>query len=114
MDVPFAPSRPATRSGGRAERTTETAHTTEKEASMVTGAGRRVAVVSGGAAGVGRAAVRELAGRGYDVAILARGAAGLQGAAADVRKAGRRALPIPADVADYEAVRQAAAQAESE
>ena len=81
---------------------------------MTSGAGRKVAVVTGGTAGVGRATVRELAGRGYDVAILARGAAGLQGAAADVRKAGRQALPVPADVADYEAVRQAAAQAESE
>ena len=81
---------------------------------MTSGAGRKVAAVTGGTAGVGRATVRELAGRGYDVAILARGAAGLQGAAADVRKAGRQALPVPADVADYEAVRQAAAQAESE
>jgi NAD(P)-dependent dehydrogenase (short-subunit alcohol dehydrogenase family) len=81
---------------------------------MVTSTGRKVAVVTGGTAGVGRATVRELAGRGYDVAILARGAAGLQGAAADVRKAGRQALPLPADVADYEAVRQAAAQAEAE
>ena len=81
---------------------------------MVTGEGRKVAVVTGGTAGVGRATVRELAGRGYDIAILARGAAGLQGAAADVRKAGRQALPVATDVADYEAVRQAAAQAESE
>jgi NAD(P)-dependent dehydrogenase (short-subunit alcohol dehydrogenase family) len=81
---------------------------------MVTGTGRKVAVVTGGTAGVGRATVRELAGRGYDVAILARGAAGLQGAAADVRKAGRQVLPVPADVADYEAVRQAAAQVEAE
>jgi NAD(P)-dependent dehydrogenase (short-subunit alcohol dehydrogenase family) len=81
---------------------------------MVVSTGHKVAVVTGGTAGVGRATVRELAGRGYDVAILARGAAGLQGAAADVRKAGRQALPVPADVADYEAVRQAAAQTESE
>ncbi|HEX5297508.1 MAG TPA: SDR family oxidoreductase [Streptosporangiaceae bacterium] len=81
---------------------------------MATGAGRKVAVVTGGTAGVGRATVRELARRGYDVAILARGAAGLQGAAADVRKAGGQALPVPTDVADYEAVRQAAARAESE
>jgi NAD(P)-dependent dehydrogenase (short-subunit alcohol dehydrogenase family) len=81
---------------------------------MVTGAGQKVAVVTGGTAGVGRATVREMAGRGYDVAILARGAAGLQGAAEEVRKAAQRALPIPVDVADYEAVRQAAAQVESE
>jgi short-subunit dehydrogenase len=50
---------------------------------MVTTGGRRVGVVTGGTAGVGRAAVREFARRGYDVAILARGAAGLEGAAAD-------------------------------
>jgi NAD(P)-dependent dehydrogenase (short-subunit alcohol dehydrogenase family) len=65
---------------------------------MVTTAGKRVAVVTGGTAGVGRATVRELANRGYDVAILARGAAALEGAAADVRKAGRwrrRLAPLP-------------------
>lgn len=81
---------------------------------MVMKAQQKVAVVTGGTAGVGRAAVQELSRGGYDVAILARGAAGLDGAAADVRKAGRRALPVPADVADYEAVRQAAARVESE
>lgn len=81
---------------------------------MVMNGQQKVAVVTGGTAGVGRAAVRELSRRGYDVAILARGAAGLEGAAADVRKAGQRALPVPVDVADHEAVRQAAATVESE
>src|SRR6185437_951327 len=80
---------------------------------MATAEDRLVAVVTGGTAGVGRAAVREFARRGYDVAILARGAAGLEGAAADVRKAGRQALPVQTDVADYEAVRRAAATVES-
>src|SRR5579875_1524223 len=75
---------------------------------------RKIAVVTGGSAGVGRATVRELAERGYDVAILARGEAGLEGAADDVRKAGRRALPLAVDVADDEAVRQAAARVESD
>ena len=75
---------------------------------------RRIAVVTGGTAGVGRATVRELAGRGWDVAILARGRAGLDGAAADVRAAGGRALPIPVDVADDDAVERAAAQVEDE
>jgi NAD(P)-dependent dehydrogenase (short-subunit alcohol dehydrogenase family) len=74
----------------------------------------KVAVVTGGTAGVGRATVRELASSGYDVAILARGAAGLQGAADDVRAAGRNALTIPVDVADHEAVQRAATQVESE
>ena len=76
-------------------------------------AGPKVAVVTGGTGGVGRATVRELARRGYDVAILARGAAGLEGAAADVRAAGRSALPVATDIADEEAVRRAAAAAES-
>jgi NAD(P)-dependent dehydrogenase (short-subunit alcohol dehydrogenase family) len=75
---------------------------------------RKVAVVTGGTAGVGRATVRELASAGYDVAILARGAAGLQGAAGDVRAAGRNALTIPVDVADHEAVERAATQVEAE
>ncbi|WP_396451167.1 SDR family oxidoreductase [Actinomadura sp.] len=74
----------------------------------------KVAVVTGGTAGVGRAAVRELAGRGYDVAVLARGEAGLAAAAADVRAAGGRALPVAADVADERAVRRAADRTEAE
>jgi NAD(P)-dependent dehydrogenase (short-subunit alcohol dehydrogenase family) len=81
---------------------------------MVTTGGRRVAVITGGTAGVGRAAVREFARRGYDVAILARGAAGLEGAAADVRKAGGQALPVQVDVADFETVKRAAATIESD
>jgi NAD(P)-dependent dehydrogenase (short-subunit alcohol dehydrogenase family) len=81
---------------------------------MATGEEHKVAVVTGGTAGVGRATVRELAGRGYDVAILARGAAGLQGAAADVSKAGRQPLAVPVDVADAEAVCAAAGQVEAE
>ena len=81
---------------------------------MVFHDGQKVAVVTGGTGGVGRATVREFASRGYDVAILARGAAGLEGAAADVRKAGQQALPVAVDVADHNAVRQAAATVESE
>lgn len=80
----------------------------------MTKSGKQVAVVTGGTAGVGRAAVRELARRGYDVAVLARGRAGLDGAAADVRSAGTRALPVAVDVADHEAVRAAAARVEAE
>jgi NAD(P)-dependent dehydrogenase (short-subunit alcohol dehydrogenase family) len=75
---------------------------------------RKVAVITGGTAGVGRATVREFARRGYSVAILARGAAGLKGAAEDVQEAGARALPLAVDVADADAVHQAAATVESE
>ncbi len=79
---------------------------------MASEAGRRVAVVTGGTAGVGRAAVREFAVAGYDVAILARGRAGLEGAAKDVENVGGRALPLATDVADRDAVQRSAEHVE--
>jgi NAD(P)-dependent dehydrogenase (short-subunit alcohol dehydrogenase family) len=74
----------------------------------------RVAVVTGGSAGVGRATVRELAARGWDVAVLARGRAGLEGAVRDVAERGGRGLALPADVADADALRAAADRTERE
>jgi NAD(P)-dependent dehydrogenase (short-subunit alcohol dehydrogenase family) len=73
----------------------------------------RIAVVTGGSAGVGREVVRQLAGRGWDVAVLARGEAGAQAAAAEVRQLGRRSLAVVTDVADLEQVEHAAAQVEA-
>ncbi|ADP84520.1 SDR family oxidoreductase [Pseudofrankia inefficax] len=75
---------------------------------------RRVALVTGASAGVGRATALALADHGFDVALLARGDAGLQAAARDVRDRGRRALVLPADVADHKAVDAAATAAEDE
>jgi NAD(P)-dependent dehydrogenase (short-subunit alcohol dehydrogenase family) len=75
---------------------------------------RRVAVVTGGTAGVGRAVVRELAAHGWDVAVLARGRSGLEGAVKDVERAGGRGLGVPTDVADLDQVRAAAERAEKE
>jgi short-subunit dehydrogenase len=75
---------------------------------------RGVAVVTGASAGVGRATAVEFARRGFDVALVARGKAGLEAAAKDVEAFGRRALPIPTDVARYDQVENAAAAAESE
>ena len=74
--------------------------------------GRKVVVVTGGTAGVGRATVVEFARHGYDVAILARGSAGLDGAVNDVKAAGGQALGIPTDVADHDAVNKAAEHVE--
>ncbi|MBV9097443.1 MAG: SDR family NAD(P)-dependent oxidoreductase, partial [Frankiaceae bacterium] len=75
---------------------------------------RKVAVVTGGSAGVGRAIVREFAKHGYDVAVLARGEGGLDGAVRDVEEAGGRALGIPTDVSDLAAVEAAADKIESD
>ncbi|MEV6842781.1 SDR family oxidoreductase [Actinoplanes sp. NPDC051411] len=75
---------------------------------------RRVAVVTGGTAGVGRAVVRELASHGWDVAVLARGEAGLDGAVRDVETAGGRGVGIATDVADLDQVRAAADRTEKE
>lgn len=75
---------------------------------------RRVAVVTGGSAGVGRAVVRELATHGWDVAVLARGDAGVAGAVKDVETAGGRGLGLITDVSDLGQVADAADRAENE
>lgn len=74
---------------------------------------RRVVVVTGASAGIGRAIAREFGSRGWRVALLARGVDGLEGARADVERLGGEALAIPTDVADEAQVEAAAAQVES-
>jgi len=74
----------------------------------------KVAVVTGGSAGIGRAIVGELAAHGYDVAVLARGRAGIEAAAKEVENAGGRSLAIPVDVADLAQVQAAAERVEQE
>jgi len=73
----------------------------------------RTIVVTGASAGVGRATVREFARPGAKLALIARGHAGLEAAAAEAHAAGAEAMPISCDVADAEAVEQAAATVES-
>jgi NAD(P)-dependent dehydrogenase (short-subunit alcohol dehydrogenase family) len=75
---------------------------------------RKVAVVTGGSAGVGRAVVREFAAHGYDVAVLARGRSGVDAAVHEVGTAGGRGLGIQTDVADLAQVEAAAAKVEAE
>src|SRR5436190_5035835 len=71
-----------------------------------------VVVITGASAGVGRAAVRAFARNGADVGLLARGIHGLAAAEREVEAEGRRAIAIPADVADAETVEQAASRIE--
>jgi NAD(P)-dependent dehydrogenase (short-subunit alcohol dehydrogenase family) len=73
-----------------------------------------VVVVTGASAGVGRATVRRFARAGADVALIARGREGLEAAAQEVEEAGGRALVLPLDVADAEAVDAAAERVEQE
>jgi NAD(P)-dependent dehydrogenase (short-subunit alcohol dehydrogenase family) len=69
-------------------------------------------VITGASAGIGRATARLYGERGANVGLIARGQAGLDGAARDVTNAGGQALALPADVADYAQVEEAARRAE--
>jgi NAD(P)-dependent dehydrogenase (short-subunit alcohol dehydrogenase family) len=75
---------------------------------------RRVVVITGASAGVGRATARTFARRGDAVGLLARGEDGLKAAAIEVEDAGGRPLILPVDVADHRAVEGAAEAAERE
>jgi NAD(P)-dependent dehydrogenase (short-subunit alcohol dehydrogenase family) len=70
----------------------------------------QVVVVTGASAGIGRAVAEQFGRRGCKVGLLARGQAGLDGAAADVERAGGSPLAIPTDVADYDQVDAAASR----
>ncbi len=74
---------------------------------------KKVVVITGASAGVGRATAREFAKNGADVALIARGIDGLMGAKREVEREGCRALIFPVDVADAEAVEKAADEIES-
>src|SRR5690348_4927087 len=74
----------------------------------------KVVVVTGASAGAGRATARLFAKKGADVALLARGIDGLEAAKREVEALGRRALVIPSDVSDADAVENAAVSTEKE
>ncbi len=74
----------------------------------------KVVVITGAGAGVGRATAEKFASEGYDVALLSRDPDRLERAATELRRHGVRALPIPTDVADADAVEAAADRTERE
>ena len=69
-------------------------------------------MITGASGGIGRATVRRFAKDGASIALIARGRAGLEAAAREVEDAGGRALVLPLDVSDAEAVEAAASAAE--
>ncbi|EGG47104.1 short chain dehydrogenase [Streptomyces griseoaurantiacus M045] len=71
----------------------------------------RVAVVTGGSSGIGRAVAGALAGAGARVVIVARDEARLAGTVEELRAEGCRADWVSADLADREGVRAAAEEA---
>jgi NAD(P)-dependent dehydrogenase (short-subunit alcohol dehydrogenase family) len=76
--------------------------------------GERVVVVTGASAGLGRAVARRFAADGARVAVIARGTDGLEATASELALEGAKVLALPVDVADWNAVRQAAEQIEHE
>jgi len=73
-----------------------------------------VAVVTGGASGIGLGVARRFVEDGHDVAILDRNGAGADAAAAELRGTGTRVLGVEVDVADRESVEAAFAVVRSE
>lgn len=73
-----------------------------------------IVVITGASAGVGRAAVRAFARRGAHIGLLARGEEALDATRQEVEAVGGRAIALPTDVADPDAVDAAAEAVEKE
>lgn len=74
----------------------------------------KTVVITGAAAGLGRATVRLFAKKGANVALIARSRESLEAARAEVESCGGKALVLPTDVADAQAVEAAAERTERE
>ena len=75
---------------------------------------RRVIVITGASAGVGRATARAFAREGAAIGLIARGTEGLEATKREVEELGGQAMILPLDVSDAAAVESAAAAVEQE
>jgi len=73
-----------------------------------------VVVVTGSSAGLGRAIAREFGKHGASVGLISRNADRLNTAKEEIESSGGRALPLPLDVADAQAIENAAQRVEEE
>src|SRR4051794_25382243 len=73
-----------------------------------------VALITGGGRGLGRAFAQALAEHGVSVAITGRTQSEIDVAAQEIEQAGGRAIAIPGDVTDRQAVARAVDIAEAE
>jgi NAD(P)-dependent dehydrogenase (short-subunit alcohol dehydrogenase family) len=73
-----------------------------------------VVVVTGAGAGLGRAIVQSFAKRGAHIGLISRGTERLDDAVREVADLGGQAIALPADVADAQALEDAASRVEAE
>ncbi|MCA9772985.1 MAG: SDR family NAD(P)-dependent oxidoreductase [Myxococcales bacterium] len=72
----------------------------------MTGAAKKIAIVTGASEGIGAAAAEALGRAGFDLALAARGAERLEEVAARLRAGGREVLALPTDLADEDETRR--------
>ena len=70
----------------------------------------KVALVTGGSRGIGRAIAARLAGAGARVVLTARSSEAAEAVASEIRAAGGDARGVALDVSDYDAVEQGMAK----
>jgi NAD(P)-dependent dehydrogenase (short-subunit alcohol dehydrogenase family) len=73
-----------------------------------------VVAITGASAGIGRAAVEQFARRGARIGLMARDQSRLQATKQEVERLGGEALALSVDVADADAVEEAASKIEGE
>jgi NAD(P)-dependent dehydrogenase (short-subunit alcohol dehydrogenase family) len=73
---------------------------------------QEVVVITGASAGVGRATAQLFGRRRAKVGLIARGVEGLGAAKREIEEAGGEAMVLPLDVADHDAIENAAAEVE--